>query len=61
MKNTIKDDYSRAYITLENLEKELNMEFDWKKIKKQNIDSLSTLIFLLEKKVNIQSNLIIKH
>lgn len=51
-----KQDYQNAYSILEKLEKQLGQQFDWKKIKRTNYDSLDALIFILMKKIKSQEN-----
>jgi len=46
MKYTIhstKEDYQEMYNTLKQLESELNLTLDWKKIKRASLDSLTPL------------------
>jgi len=51
-----KQDYQNAYSILENLEKELGVELNWKKIKRTNSDNLDALIFILRKKLKTKNN-----
>ena len=50
-----KQDYLNAYCILEKLEKQLNVQFDWKKIKRTNYDHLDALISILEKKLQTKN------
>jgi hypothetical protein len=52
-----KEDYEKAYSTLQELEKALDLKLDWVKLKKQGLDQLSTLIGILNrKKSNLQNS-----
>ncbi len=46
-----KQDYANAFATLEGLEKQLGEKFNWKKIKRVNLDELVTLISILKRKL----------
>lgn len=45
-----KEDYQKAYDKLKELETKHSLDFDWKKVKRTNLDSLATLIDIIKRK-----------
>lgn len=52
-----KQDYQKAYSTLEELESQLGLNLDWKKIKRIGLDKLETIISIYKRKLANKSEL----
>jgi hypothetical protein len=52
-----KQDYQKAYSTLEELESQLGLNLDWKKIKRIGLDELETIISIYKRKLANKSEL----
>ena len=50
-----KQDALKCYKRLEELEKELGLNLDWKKVKRQNGDNIHTLLGILERKAGFRN------